>query len=426
MEKAVIEIAGKKYELKVITGTEGEKAIDISELRKLTGHITLDYGFMNTGVCRSAISFIDGEKGILRYRGIPIEELAEKSTFVETSYLLIHGELPGKNELENYSELLNYHSMLHEDMKHFFDGFPAASHPMNILSTMLNALSSFYPEIETNTKIENIDLAATRLISKTRTIAAFSYKKSKGHPFVYPRKDLTYCANFLNMMFSSPVATYEIDPDIVKALNLLLIIHAEHEQNCSTTAVKTIGSSGVNLYTSISAGVSALWGTLHGGANQEVIEMLEAIGKPENISKFISRAKDKNDSFRLMGFGHRVYKNYDPRARILKKTCDKILAKIKTSQPLLEIAQKLEEIALRDEYFIERKLYPNVDFYSGIIYKAIGIPVEMFTVMFAIGRMPGWIAHWKELNSDQETKILRPRQVYIGSKIRNYIPIDKR
>ncbi|MDD3117695.1 MAG: citrate synthase [Victivallales bacterium] len=413
-------IDGKSYQLPVIEGSEGEKALDISGLRKNTGYITVDPGFFNTGACYSAITFIDGEKGILRYRGIPVEELAEHATFVETAYLLLHSKLPNKQRLQAFSQLLNLNSMLHEDMRHFFDGFPRGAHPMHILSTMINALSTFYPNVDLMSLKEDINLSAARLISQVRTLAAFAYKKSIGEPIVYPRHDLSYCANFLNMMFDSPVRPYEVNPDVVKALNLLLILHADHEQNCSTTTVRAVGSAQVNLYATISAGVSALSGPLHGGANQEVIEMLRKIMRSDrNVKKFVERAKDKNSSFRLMGFGHRVYKTYDPRAAIIKKTCHDILNKLKVDDPLLDLAMELEEVALHDEYFIARNLYPNVDFYSGIIYRAIGIPENMFTVMFALGRLPGWIAHWQEMLS-KETKICRPRQVYIGRTLRHY------
>ncbi len=413
-------IDGKSYQLPVVEGSEGEKALDISGLRKNTGFITIDPGFFNTGACYSTITFIDGEKGILRYRGIPVEELAEKATFIETAYLLLHGKMPNKPQLQAFSQLLNANSMLHEDMRHFFDGFPRGAHPMHILSTMINALSTFYPNVDLLSLKEDINLSAARLISQVRTLAAFAYKKSIGEPIVYPRHDLSYCANFLNMMFDSPVQPYEVSPEVVKALNLLLILHADHEQNCSTTTVRTVGSAQVNLYATISAGVSALSGPLHGGANQEVIDMLRKIMRSErDVKKFIDRAKDKNSAFRLMGFGHRVYKTYDPRAAIIKKTCHDILSRLKTDDPLLELAMELEAAALQDDYFIERNLYPNVDFYSGIIYRAIGIPENMFTVMFALGRLPGWIAHWQEMLT-KDTKICRPRQIYTGHTLRHY------
>lgn len=417
---AELHLDGKVIRLPILEGTEQEKGIDISALRKETGYITVDPGFFNTGACYSKVTFIDGEKGILRYRGIPVEELAEKATFVQTAYLLLHDRLPNEKQLKAFSSLLNLSSMLHEDMRHFFDGFPRGAHPMHILSTMINALCTFYPNVDLLSLKEDINLSATRLISTVRTVAAFAYKKSIGEPIVYPRHDLPYCANFLNMMFDSPVKPYEVNKDVVRALDLLLILHADHEQNCSTTTVRTVGSAQVDLYASISAGVSALSGPLHGGANQAVIDMLRKIMRSEgNIQKFVERAKDKNNPFRLMGFGHRIYKTFDPRATIIKKTCHELLEKLKINDPLLDLAMELEEIATHDDYFIERNLYPNVDFYSGIIYRAIGIPENMFTVMFALGRLPGWIAHWQEMIS-QNTKISRPRQIYTGKTLRHY------
>lgn len=422
---ATLIIDGKSYELPVIEGSEGEKAIDISALRRETGLITYDPGFANTGVCKSTITFMDGEKGILRYRGIPIEELAENSTFVETSYLLITGHLPTRAELNRFSVMLNDHSLVHEDMRHFFENFPRRAHPMGILSSMVNALRAFYPELPEEE--EEINITFARLLSKVRTMAAMSYKISRGHTVIYPRHDLTYCANFLNMMFDSPVRPYIIDPEVVRALEVFWILHADHEQNCSTATVRLVGSAKVNIYAAISAGICALWGPLHGGANQAVVEMLQQIldsgGDPR---PFIERAKDKNDPFRLMGFGHRVYKTYDPRARIMKQTCDKILAKLKRKDPLLDVARRLEEMAIKDPYFIDHNLYPNVDFYSGIVLRAIGIPLNMFTVMFAIGRLPGWISQWKEGRYDPDWKLYRPRQIYTGDKERHYIPIDER
>ncbi|MGD8367725.1 MAG: citrate synthase, partial [Desulfobacterales bacterium] len=385
----------------------------------------LDPGFANTGSCTSAITFVDGEKGVLRYRGIPVEELAAHATFKETAYLLINGRLPNREELTRFSVLLNDHSLVHEDMRDFFSNFPRASHPMGILSSMVNTLRSFYPELQTLE--EEINITVTRLLSKVRTLAAMSYKISRGHRVVYPRPDLAYCANFLNMMFDSPVRPYEIDQDVVRALRLFWILHADHEQNCSTSAVRIVGSARVNLYAAISSGIAALWGPLHGGANQAVIEMLQAISDSGgNIDLFIRRAKDKNDPFRLMGFGHRVYKTYDPRARIMKQTCDLLLKKLKITDPLLDIAKKLEEIALEDDYFADHNLYPNVDFYSGIVLRAIGIPTNMFTVMFAIGRLPGWIAQWKESMDDPNWKLSRPRQIYIGPGKTAFVPIDER
>lgn len=417
-EFAQLILDGKTHNLPILVGSENEKAIDISSLRKETGFITLDPGFVNTGACTSKITYIDGQKGILRYRGIPIEDLAEKCTFVETAYLLLHGHLPSESSRTRFSQLLTESSLLHEDMRHFFDGFPRGAHPMHILSTMINALSTFYPNVDSLSIRADINLTAAKLISIVRTLAAFSYKKFLGQPVVYPRHDLSYCANFLNMMFNSPVKPYEIDQDIVDVLNLLLVLHADHEQNCSTTAVRVIGSAQVNLYSTISAGISALSGPLHGGANQAVMHMLRRINqRGGDIDAFIAKAKDKNDPFRLMGFGHRVYKTFDPRAKIIKKACHKILEKVGINDPLLELAMKLEERALNDEYFIKRNLYPNVDFYSGIIYKAIGIPENMFTVMFALGRLPGWIAQWKEMISAEDRKIARPRQVYTGRNI---------
>lgn len=414
-------------ELPVITGTEGEKAIDIAPLRAKTGYVCIDPAFVNTASTTSSITFLDGEKGILRYRGIPIEQLGEKSTFVETSYLLIYGKLPNKAELSRFSTLLTRHSLIHEDMKRFFDGYPSTAHPMAILSAMVLSLSSFYPEAIDVKNTEHLDITIARLLSKVRTIAAFSYKKSIGQPFVYPHNSLSYCANFLNMMFSVPAEPYEIDEDIVKVLNLLLILHADHEQNCSTSTVRLVGSSKANLFASIAAGICALWGPLHGGANQEVVTMLEAIkADGGDVSKFLRLAKDKSSGFRLMGFGHRVYKNYDPRARLIKAAADKVLAKLGIKDPLLDVAQRLEEAALKDPYFVERKLYPNVDFYSGIIYRALGFPTNMFTVMFALGRLPGWIAHWKEMHEDQSTKIGRPRQIYTGENVQDYAPLEER
>ncbi|MDX9788124.1 MAG: citrate synthase [Desulfobacterales bacterium] len=424
-ETAKLLLDGKTYELPVVVGSEGEKAIDITRLRNETGFITLDPGFANTGSCRSSITFMDGEAGILRYRGIPVEDLAEYSTFREVAYLLIHGELPTRSELTRFSVLLNDNSLIHEDMRAFFQNFPRTSHPMGILSSMVNALRSFYPELDDNEV--DVDLTMARLISKVRTMAAMSYKISRGHRVAYPRHDLSYCANFLYMMFDSPVNPYEIDADIVKALNVFLVLHADHEQNCSTSAVRLVGSGRVNLYAAISAGIAALWGPLHGGANQAVIEMLEEIHRGGgNVKQVVARAKDKSENYRLMGFGHRVYKTHDPRAKIIKKTCDTLLAKLNISDPLLDIAKELEEIALKDDYFISHHLYPNVDFYSGIVLRAIGIPTNMFTVMFAIGRLPGWIAQWKESMDDPTWKLCRPRQIYMGPTEKPYIPITER
>jgi citrate synthase len=426
-DKATIQLGDTKLELPALVGTEQERAIDIAQLRAKTGYVTLDPAFMNTASTKSAITFIDGDKGILRYRGIPIEQLAEKSTFVETAYLLIYGNLPTEPQLKEWSEKLTRHSLLHEDMKHFFEGFPPTAHPMAILSAMVTALSSYYPDALDVDNVELRDITIARLVSKVRTIAAFAYKKSIGQPFVYPKNSLTYCANFLNMMYSVPAEDYEIDPELVKVMNLLLILHADHEQNCSTSTVRVVGSSRANLFASISAGICALWGPLHGGANQEVLEMLTAIHKDGgDVDKYVKLAKAKDSNVRLMGFGHRVYKNFDPRAKIIKAAADKVLAKLGKKDPLLDIAKALEEAALKDSYFVERKLYPNVDFYSGIIYRAMGFPTNMFTVLFALGRLPGWTAHWKEMMEDTTTKIARPRQIYTGPTARDYVPMDKR
>jgi citrate synthase len=416
---------GTTYKLPVIVGTEGEVAIDITRMRADTGFITLDPGFANTGACESSITYMDGEKGILRYRGIPVEELAEKSTFKETAYLLINGRLPGEEELRTFSIMLNDHSLVHEDMKTFYQNFPRASHPMGILSSMVNALRSFYPALHFDE--EEINITVTRLLAKVRTMAAMSYKISRGHTTVFPRPDLAYCENFLNMMFDTPVKPYRIKREVVRALEVFWILHADHEQNCSTSAVRVVGSARTNLYAAISAGIAALWGKLHGGANQAVIEMLVEIHeRGGSIQKYIERAKDKNDPFRLMGFGHRVYKTYDPRAKIMKKMCDELLAAIKLDDPLLDIAKELEEVALKDAYFVDHNLYPNVDFYSGIVLRAIGIPTNMFTVMFAIGRLPGWIAQWKESVDDPQWRISRPRQVYTGPQLTHYTPMEDR
>jgi citrate synthase len=425
-EVAEIRIGEQLFTLPIIQGTEGERAIDIRKLRSATGLITLDSGYMNTGSCTSAITFLDGEKSILHYRGYSIEDLAEKCSFVEVAYLLINGKLPTTEELDAFKYQLNIHSMIHEDMVHFFDRFPPAASPMSILSSMVNSLHNFYPEMEH--PLETLNITAARLLSKVRTIAAFSYRKSKGHPLVYPRFNLSYCANFLNMMFDSPVIPYLVDDVVVDALNKLLILHGDHEQNCSTATVRMVGSARVNVYASISAGINALWGPLHGGANQAVMEMLETIHRDGgNFRKFIDKAKDPKDPFRLVGFGHRVYKNHDPRCRIIKKACDDVLTALhKENEPLLAIAKELEEVALHDAYFIERKLYPNVDFYSGIIYRAIGIPTNMFTVMFALGRLPGWIAHWEEMWKNSDGRISRPRQIYTGPLLRKFVAIEER
>jgi citrate synthase len=424
---ATLTIDGKTYEFPIVEGSEGERAIDISNLRKETGLITLDPGYANTGSCESSITFMDGEKGILRYRGIPVEQLAEHSSFRETSYLLINGELPTREELNRFSTLLNDHSLIHEDMRSFFENFPRRAHPMGILSSMVNGLRAFYPELPQRSEEEEINITFTRLLSKVRTLAAMSYKISLGHKVVYPSHRLSYCANFLNMMFDSPVRPYVIDEDLVQALNAFWILHADHEQNCSTAAVRLVGSARVNLYAAISAGIAALWGPLHGGANQAVVEMLQQIyesgGDP---GPYIARAKDKNDPFRLMGFGHRVYKTHDPRGRIMEKMCAKVLKKLKRKDPLLDIAKRMEEVALKDSYFIDHNLYPNLDFYSGIFLRALGIPLNMFTVMFAIGRLPGWISQWKESIDEPQWKLHRPRQIFIGLKKRDYVPIAER
>jgi citrate synthase len=424
---AELKIDGKSLELPIVIGSEGEKAVDIRQLRAQTGYVTLDQGFMNTGAVTSKIAFIDGDAGVLRYRGIPIEVLAEKSTFVEVSYLLIYGKLPTADELHRFSSLLTLNSALHEDMRHFFDRYPFTAHPMAILSAMVCSLSSFYPESLKVNDSERNEEVITHLLAKMRTVAAYSYKKSVGEPFVYPQDHLSYCANFLNMMFSVPSRAYEVDEEIVKVLNQILILHADHEQNCSTSTVRLVGSSQANVFAVVSAGICALWGPLHGGANESVLDMLDEIHRDGGGSqKFIELAKKKDSGFKLMGFGHRVYKNYDPRAKIIKAACDKVLSRLKINDPLLDIARRMEEAALKDTYFIERKLYPNVDFYSGIIYRALGIPTNMFTVMFAIGRLPGWLAHWKEMHEDPATKIGRPRQIYVGPVQADYVPIEKR
>jgi len=426
-DTAKITVNGKTYEFPLVVGSENETAIDISALRAQSGLITLDTGFKNTGSTKSAITFLDGEKGILRYRGYPIEQLAKKADFLEVAYLLIHGELPTSDQMDNFSDNITNHTLIHEDMKRFYEAFPSNAHPMGILSSMLSSMSTFYPESQNPDRTDkDVELTIHRLIAKITTLAALSYKSSKGQPYIYPDNSLSYVENFLYMMFAVPSEDYALDPVVVDALNKLLILHADHEQNCSTSTVRIVGSSKANLYSSIAAGVSALWGPLHGGANQAVIEMLERmIREGGDMQKWIDKAKDKNDPFRLMGFGHRVYKNFDPRATIIKKSCDDVLEKLGVDDPALEMAKELEAIALKDEYFVERGLYPNVDFYSGIIYRAIGIPTEMFTVLFAIGRLPGWIAQWKEMVSNSEP-IGRPRQVYIGAKERNYTSFDKR
>jgi citrate synthase len=423
--EATLTYNGKTLTLPVVTGSESESAIDITKLRASTGLVTLDPGFGNTGACRSAITFIDGEKGILRYRGYDIADLAGKSTFLEVAWLLLYGELPTTADLAQLRSEIFKHTMLHENFRRFFEALPKDAHPMPVCAASVAALATFYQE--GNGSASSTHDAVIRLIAKMPTIAAYSYKHSIGQPFMYPNNRLGYSANFLQMMFATPCDDYEVDPLLAKALDLLLILHADHEQNCSTSTVRVVGSSHANLFASVSAGISALWGPLHGGANQQVIEMLERIeAEGGDAQKFVDRAKDKKDNSRLMGFGHRVYKNYDPRAAILRKACVDVLAKLNAQSRQLDIAMKLEEIALKDEYFVSHKLYPNVDFYSGIIYKALGIPVNMFTVMFAIGRMPGWIAQWLESRKDPDGRIARPRQIYTGATQRAYVPIDKR
>jgi citrate synthase len=424
MSNSKLDLNGQEYELPVMVGSEGETAVDVLKLRAQSGAITFDPGFGNTGSCASSITFIDGEKGILRYRGYPIEQVAAAASFAEVCYLLVYGELPGREEYEEFRGLLSRHTLLHEDMKKFFEGYSTSAHPMAILSSMVGAVSTYYPSAESD---EDLNLNIIRLLAKTSTIAAFSYKKSIGQPFVYPRNDLSYTENFLHMMFAVPSEVYEVPPVLDRALNLLLILHADHEQNCSTSTVRMVGSSEASLFASVSAGISALSGPLHGGANQKVIEMLERIRQDGgDYQKYTEMAKDKSSGFRLMGFGHRVYKNFDPRATLLKEAADEVLEQLGVDDPLLDIARNLEDIALKDDYFVERKLYPNVDFYSGIIYRAMGIPTEMFTVLFALGRLPGWIAHWKEMRSDPDGRIHRPRQVYVGETERDFVPFDKR
>jgi len=424
MTTAKLIVSGQEFEFPVVTGSEGEIGVDFTNLRAQTGIVTLDPGYGNTGACQSGITFINGEEGVLRYRGYSIEQLAESASFVEVCYLLIYGELPNAEQLAEFTHHLSCHTLLHEDMKKFFEGYPPTAHPMAIMSAMVVSLSAYYPELEDPGEIEH---NIVRLLAKAKTIAAFSYKKSCGQPFVYPRNDLSYAADFLHMMFAVPTEPYEVSEVLERALDLLLILHADHEQNCSTSTVRMVGSSRANLFHSIGAGVSALSGPLHGGANQAVVNMLEMIrADGSNYQKYVDLAKDKSSGFRLMGFGHRVYKNFDPRARILKASADAVLDELGISDPLLEIAKNLEEVALHDEFFIERKLYPNVDFYSGIIYRAMGIPTEMFTVLFMLGRLPGWIAQWKEMRADPSTRINRPRQIYTGPPRRDYVPLEKR
>jgi citrate synthase len=422
MKTAKLILDGEEHDLQLVVGSEDELGIDTRALRAQTKAITLDPGYANTGACRSAITFIDGERGILRYRGYPIEELAASARFTEVCYLLIYGHLPNQSELDDFRHQLTYHSLLHEDMRKFFEGFPSSAHPMAILSAGVASLSAFYPD-----QPDATDLNIVRLLAKAKSIAAFSYKKSIGQPFIYPLNELSYTQNFLRMMFGVPAEPYEISDTLDRALNLLFILHADHEQNCSTSTVRMVGSSQANLFAAIAAGVCALWGPLHGGANQQVIEMLERIqADGGDYQKYVARAKSKDDSFRLMGFGHRVYKNFDPRATILKSSADEVLEELGIHDPLLDLAKKLEQVALEDSYFIEKKLYPNVDFYSGILYRAMGLPTNVFTVMFALGRLPGWIAQWLEMVNDPDSRINRPRQIYSGENERHFVPVDKR
>lgn len=426
-DSAKLSYKGQEYEFPVTTGTENESAIEIGKLRDTTGLITLDPGYKNTGATKSAITFLDGEEGILRYRGYRIEDLAEKSTFLEVAYLLIYGELPTPAQYEAFNIEITHHTLVHEDIKKILEGFPSNAHPMGVLSSLICSLTAFYPDsLNPNRSKEEVDLSIIRLLAKMPTFAAWAYKNEMGHPVNYPDNTLDYCSNFLKMMFALPAEKFEVDPIVSSALDKLLILHADHEQNCSTSTVRIVGSSQASIYASISAGINALWGPLHGGANQSVIEMLEAIkADGGDAKKYLDKAKDKNDPFRLMGFGHRVYKNFDPRAKIIKKAADDVLAKLGVKDPILEIAKELEYAALNDQYFIDRKLYPNVDFYSGIIYRALGIPTDMFTVMFALGRLPGWIAQWKEMRENNEP-IGRPRQVYVGANERDYVSMNKR
>ena len=423
MEKAQLTLDGKTIELPIVKGTEDEKAIDVTQLRSETKYITFDPSYGNTGSCSSDITYINGEKGILRYRGYPIEQLADNSSFVEVIYLLLYGELPNETELVSFNKEITYHSLIHEDMKRFFDGYPMNAHPMGVLASTVAALSTFYPA-----RVDgDIELNIIRLLAKVKTLAAFAYKKSIGQPLIYPKNELGFEENFLHMMFAVPAEDYTVDPTMAEALRLLLILHADHEQNCSTSTVRMVGSSHANLFISIAAGIGALWGALHGGANQRVIEMLKMIhADGDNFEKYVDMAKDKKSNFKMMGFGHRVYKNFDPRAKILKKSADNLLLKMGINDPLLKIAKELEQVALKDDFFVSRRLYPNVDFYSGIIYRALGIPTKMFTVMFALGRLPGWIAQWKEMRNAEKPRIYRPRQIYTGVAKRDFIPLDKR
>jgi citrate synthase len=426
-ESAKLHVGSEQVELPVFEGSEGERAVDISRLRSESGLVTLDEGYANTGSTRSAITYLDGERGILRYRGYPIEMLAQHCDFVEVSYLLIYGELPTRRQLEEFRDSIRIHTMLHEDIRQFYNGFPRDAHPMGILASVVSALSTFYQDSLDPHNPRHVEVSIHRLLAKLPTIAAYSHKKSVGQPFIYPQNDLSYCENFLQMMFAVPCEPYESDPDFVHSLNLLLICHADHEQNCSTSTVRMVGSADANLFASVAAGISALWGPLHGGANEAVVTMLERIRDDGgDVKKYVNLAKDKDAGFRLMGFGHRVYKNFDPRAKIIEAACRKLLGKMQIHDPLFDIAKELEQTALNDPYFIERRLYPNVDFYSGVIYRAIGIPVPMFTVLFAMGRLPGWIAHWVEMMKSPGKRIYRPRQVYTGPTEREFVPVEQR
>ena len=427
VDNAELRIGDQTISLPILVGSEGERAIDVRKLRDQTGYITFDPGYANTGACRSAITYIDGDNGILRYRGYSIEDLAEKSSFLEVSYLLIYGELPTEAQLRSFSESIRRHTMLHEDFKRFYGALPKDAHPMAACSAAVGALATFYPDSLDPRDPHEVEVSVHRLLAKLPTIAAYAYKHSIGQPFMYPNNSLSYVGNFLHMNFATPCEAYVVDPVVEKAIDLLLILHADHEQNCSTSTVRLVGSSMANLFAAISAGINALWGPLHGGANQQVIEMLERIrDEGLNARQFVERAKSKDDTARLMGFGHRIYKNFDPRMKIIKRACDDVLTKLGVNNKLLEIAKELEEIALKDDYFVERKLYPNVDFYSGVIYSAIGTPKNMFTVLFAMGRLPGWIAHWMEMHGDKDFKIGRPRQIYEGATSRSYVPPDRR
>jgi citrate synthase len=426
-DTATLKYPGGETDLEIVSATEGADGFALGSLLSKTGYTMFDNGFVNTAACKSAITYIDGDAGILRYRGYPIEQLAEKSTFIEVSYLLIYGELPSKEQLAEFTKRIQLHTMLHEDLKRFFDGFPRNAHPMPVLSSAVNALSAYYPDSLDPTDTRQVELSTIRLLAKLPTIAAYAYKKSVGQPFLYPDNSLTLVENFLRMTFGLPAEPYQADPEIIRALDMLLILHADHEQNCSTSTVRLVGSSQANLFTSVSGGINALWGPLHGGANQAVLEMLEQIRESDdNVGEFVRKVKNREAGVKLMGFGHRVYKNYDPRAAIVKETADQILELLGVNDDLLDIAKELEEAALTDDYFIERKLYPNVDFYTGLIYRALGFPTRMFTVLFALGRMPGWIAHWREMHDEGDSKIGRPRQIYTGYTERDYATIDAR